>query len=119
MAQVALREFIPSQPNIDRTIARYVEASFERVRRALLETAATLVEPTASDPDLARARATVLVETLAGFAIGNVVGHAAATAKRVMASARDTIDQALATTSGARLAVPPAHAPNAATERPR
>src|SRR5688572_33356855 len=86
---------VPAPVDLEGAIARYVDTAFDRLRRALLDTAPALVEPTTSNPDRARACTMQLVETLEGFAIGDIVGRAAFAAKRAMPETRDAIDAAI------------------------
>ncbi|HWO21436.1 MAG TPA: hypothetical protein VNO30_21860 [Kofleriaceae bacterium] len=57
---------------------RYAAATFEGYRRALVAQVPALAEPRGADPDRARRWLPLLVETLAGFALGKAVGAVAA-----------------------------------------
>jgi hypothetical protein len=59
-------------------VERYVVATFEGYRRALLAQVPALAEPRVADPERALRRLPLLVETLAGFAMGKVIGAVAA-----------------------------------------
>src|SRR5688572_30887376 len=95
---------VPAPVDVDGAIARYVDTAFEQLRRALVDSAPALSEPSTSDFDRARERANLLVETLEGFAIGSVVGRVAAAARRAMPDAGDAIVRAL---SGTRVSPAP------------
>lgn len=63
-------------------VAGYVAAASARHERVLITLIPTLEEPRVVDPDLALGRLRLLVETLAGFAIGATVGSVARAARR-------------------------------------
>ncbi len=63
-------------------IDRYVAATFDRYRRTLVAQLPTFAEPRVADPTRALARIRLLVETLAGFAIGAAIGAVASAVRR-------------------------------------
>ncbi len=63
-------------------IDRYVAATFDRYRRTLVAQLPTFAEPRVADPSRALARIRLLVETLAGFAIGAAIGAVASAVRR-------------------------------------
>jgi len=63
-------------------VDHYIDATFERFHQALVAATPGLVEPRAADLDRARRRLALLVETIAGLAVGITVGQVATVIRR-------------------------------------
>lgn len=102
----------------DRAIDLYLAAIFERFDRAVANL--YVAEPSARDLDLAGRTIDRLIETLAGLAIGSVVGAVIAGVRRSFgADVRARVERAAARTIGSigSPAIPPLHGLDAAPVR--
>ncbi len=98
MPQPAVRELHPTALSIndlsvDGACARYTETTFARFERTLVGTVPTFSEPTTTDPARALRRVQMLVETLAGYAIGVTIGQLATSMRRSFGASQAVADE--------------------------